>query len=237
MRGASAKLGVDAAQSRSKEHVMSKLLYVISSPRGAQSESRAIADEFLHAYRRSDPTVDVDVLDLWTEPLPIYGGAGVAAKMSVFAGQTPSGDASAAWDEVGRVFARFDAADEYLFTVPMWNHGVPWVLKHLIDTISQPGMVFGFDPQTGYTGLLSGKRAVVVYTGAVYYEGAPLAFGADFHRAYFNDWLRWAGIVDVEEVRFQPNLVTSDAEHGRATAKASARALGTNFARSRPLAA
>jgi FMN-dependent NADH-azoreductase len=62
----------------------------------------------------------------------------------------------------------------------MWNHSVPWVLKHLIDTISQPGMVFGFDPGTGYTGLLAGKRAVVVYTGAVYYEGAPLALAPTF---------------------------------------------------------
>lgn len=209
---------------------MSKLLYVISSPRGEQSESRAIADEFLDAYRRSDPTVKVDVLDLWTEPLPVYGGDGVAAKMAVFAGQTPSGDPAAAWAEVQRMFARFDAADEYLFAVPMWNHGVPWVLKHLIDTISQPGMVFGFDPATGYTGLLTGKRAVVVYTSAVYHDGAPLAFGADFHRAYFNDWLRWAGIDEVSEVRFQPNLVTRDAEARRAAAQASARALGNTFA-------
>ena len=216
---------------------MSKLLYVISSPRGAQSESRAIADEFLHAYRRSDPTVEVDVLDLWQESLPVYGGKGVAAKMAVFGGQTPSGSEAAAWAEVKRVFARFDAADEYLFTVPMWNHNVPWVLKHLIDTISQPGMVFGFHPRTGYTGLLTGKRAMVVYTGAVYYEGAPLAFGADFHRAYFNDWLRWAGIDDVSEVRFQPNLVTGDPEPGRAAAKASARALGAGFAKSGRLAA
>jgi FMN-dependent NADH-azoreductase len=216
---------------------MSKLLYVISSPRGEQSESRAIADEFLAAYGRADPSVEVDLLDLWTEPLPVYGGAGVEAKMAVFAGQLPSGDQAAAWAEVQRIFARFDTADEYLFTVPMWNHGVPWVLKHLIDTISQPGMVFGFDPSIGYTGLLSGKRAVVVYTSAVYHDGAPPEFGVDFHRAYFNDWLRWAGIDEVSEVRFQPNLVTSDAETGRAVAKASARALGNGFARSRRLAA
>jgi FMN-dependent NADH-azoreductase len=111
------------------------------------------------------------------------------------------------------------------------------VLKHLIDTISQPGMVFDFDPQTGYTGLLAGKRAVVVYTGAVYFEGAPLAFGADFHRAYFNDWLRWAGIDDVNEVRFQPNLVTNDADTGRTAAKSRARALGASFGQSTPLAA
>jgi FMN-dependent NADH-azoreductase len=216
---------------------MSKLLYVMSSPRGEQSESRAIADEFLGAYRQSDPSVEVDMLDLWTEPLPVYARDGVAAKMAVFAGQTPSGDQAAAWSEVQRIFARFDAADEYLFAVPMWNHGVPWVLKHLIDTISQPGMVFGFDPATGYTGLLTGKRAVVVYTSAVYHEGAPPAFGADFHRAYFNDWLRWAGIDDVSEVRFQPNLVTSDVEGGRAAAKATARALGHRFAAVSRLAA
>jgi FMN-dependent NADH-azoreductase len=218
------------------EHLMSKLLYVISSPRGEQSESRAIAEEFLGAYVQSDPRVAVDTLDLWNERLPVYGGPGVAAKMTVFAGQTPSGKEGEAWADVQRVFARFDAADEYLFTVPMWNHGVPWVLKHLIDTISQPGMVFGFDPQTGYAGLLAGKRAVVVYTGAVYYDGAPLAFGTDFHRAYFNDWLRWAGITDVSGLRFQPNLVTSDADAGRAAAKVRARALGTSLARS-PLAA
>ena len=216
---------------------MSKLLYVISSPRGEQSESRAIADEFLDAYRQSDPSVEVDVLDLWTEPLPVYARDGVAAKMAVFAGQAPSGAGAAAWAEVQRVFARFDAADEYLFTVPMWNHGVPWVLKHLIDTVSQPGMVFGFDPASGYTGLLAGKRAVAVYTSAVYHEAAPPAFGADFHRAYFNDWLRWAGVEDVSEVRFQPNLVTSDAEAGRVAAKASARALGIRFASSNRLAA
>lgn len=216
---------------------MSKLLYVISSPRGEQSESRAIAEEFLDAYRQSDPSVEVDVLDLWTDRLPVYGGDGVAAKMAVFAGLEPSGDQAAAWAEVKRIFARFDAADEYLFAVPMWNHGIPWVLKHLIDTISQPGMVFGFDPATGYAGLLAGKRAVVVYTSAVYYEGAPPEFGADFHRAYFNDWLRWAGIHPVSEVRFQPNLVTTDAETGRAAAKASARELGNHFAEFSRLAA
>jgi FMN-dependent NADH-azoreductase len=66
---------------------MSKLLYVISSPRGERSESRAIADEFLDAYQRSDSSLEVDVLDLWNEPLPVHGGNGVAAKMAVFAGQ------------------------------------------------------------------------------------------------------------------------------------------------------
>jgi FMN-dependent NADH-azoreductase len=211
-----------------KGNPMRQLLYVNSSPRGERSESRA--EEFLREYRMQEPGVPVDLLDLWSEPLPIFGGAGAAAKMTVFAGEAPRGEEGRAWDEVKRVFERFADADDYLFTVPMWNHNVPWVLKHLIDTISQPGILFGFDPEAGYSGLLHGKRAVVVYTSAVYYEGADHAFGADFHRAYFNDWLRWAGVDDIAEIRFQPNLVTDDAAAGRREALASARELGMRFA-------
>jgi FMN-dependent NADH-azoreductase len=135
------------------------------------------------------------------------------------------------------VFERFAAADEYLVTVPMWNHGVPWVLKHLIDTITQPGLVFGFDPATGYEGLLTGRRAMVVYTSAVYHEGAPPAFGVDFHRSYFHDWLRFAGIDDVAEVRFQPNLVTADADALRRAAHQRARDVAAEWSVRTALAA
>ncbi len=215
---------------------MTKLLYVVSSPRGEASESRAIAETFLAAHRESEPGVEVDVLDLWQEPLPVFAGRGVEAKMAVFGGQEPTGAAGDAWTEVRRVFERVDAADDYLFTVPMWNHNVPWVLKHLIDTISQPGLVFGFDPVHGYTGLLRNKRAVAVYTGAVWYPGAPRSFGTDFHSTYFRDWLNWAGVEDVEEIRFQPTF-GPDIDRDRAAAHARARELGAAFSRARAIAA
>jgi FMN-dependent NADH-azoreductase len=217
---------------------MGNLLHIISSPRGADSESNRLAEAFLADYLPAAAgSVVVDTLDLWSGALPVYGGRGVAAKMSVFAGREPEGEAGAAWDDVRAVAARFAAADEYLITVPMWNHGVPWVLKHLIDTITQPGLLFGFDPEAGYTGLLEHKRAVVVYTGAVYFEGAPAAFGADFHRSYFNDWLRFVGIDDVSEIRFQPNLVVADAESGRRDALRQARAIAAEWSARRALAA
>jgi len=122
-------------------------------PRGEDSESKAAADAFLSAYRERHVDLEVDVLNLWEDQLPVYGGRGVAAKMAVFGGGAPSDDDAKAWADVQRVFARFDAADSYLFAVPMWNAGVPWVLKHFIDTITQPGMTFGFDPEAGYTPL------------------------------------------------------------------------------------
>jgi FMN-dependent NADH-azoreductase len=104
----------------------------------------------------------------------------------------------------------------------MWNASVPYILKQFIDVVSQPGMVFGFDPDSGYTGLLTGRKAAVVYTSAVYGDGRGPAFGADFQAPFFDDWLRWAGITDVASISFRPNLATADAESGRRLAAAEA---------------
>ncbi|GLY97915.1 FMN-dependent NADH-azoreductase [Actinoplanes sp. NBRC 103695] len=199
---------------------MSKLLHVSASPRGPRSESLAIADTFLSAFRDTDPAVPVSTFDLWDGSLPAFGPDAVAAKMAVFAGEEPTGDG---WAAATDTFRRFDDADLYLFSVPMWNHGVPYILKQFIDVISQPGLVFGFDPAAGYTGLLTGKRAAVIYTSAVYGPSLPPSFGTDFQAPYFTGWLRWAGVTDISEIHFRPNLVTADAATARAAAHADAR--------------
>ena len=208
---------------------MTSLLHISASPRGAESESLAIARTFLDVLADSRPEVTIDTFDLWDGSLPEFGPAAAAAKMSVFAGQVPTGDQAAAWQAAERTFGRFAAADHYLFSVPMWNHGIPYVLKQFIDVVSQPGMVFGFDPEHGYTGLLTGRRAVVVYTSAVYGTGRPAAFGTDFQAPYLRNWLTWAGIADVTEIQFRPNLATADAEAGRQAAHAAAREAAKAF--------
>ena len=208
---------------------MPSLLHISASPRGAESESLAIARTFLDVLADSRPEVTVDTFDLWDGSLPEFGPAAAAAKMSVFAGQAPAGAQAIAWQAAERTFGRFAAADYYLFSVPMWNHGIPYVLKQFIDVVSQPGMVFSFDPEHGYTGLLTGRRAIVVYTSAVYGTGRPAAFGTDFQASYLRSWLNWAGIADVTEIQFRPNLATADAEAGRQAAHAAAREAAKAF--------
>ena len=90
-----------------------------------------------------------------------------------------------------------------LAAVPMWNGGIPWALKLFIDTVTQPGLAFSFDPETGYTGLLGGRRAVVVYTSQVFSPGVPEAFGTDFQSTYF-EMARFVGIDRIETLRLQP---------------------------------
>jgi FMN-dependent NADH-azoreductase len=208
---------------------MSRLLHVSASPRGPRSESLALAATFLDTYRESNPLDDVDTLDLWDGTLPDFGPAAAAAKMAVFAGEEPGGAAAEAWARATATFRRFDSYDRYLFSVPMWNAGIPYVLKQFIDVVSQPGMVFGFDPASGYTGLLTGKKAALVLTSAVYGPGRGPAFGSDFQGPYLRDWLSWAGISDVVEVHFRPDLATADAAAGRERAHEDARRVAAKF--------
>jgi len=207
----------------------SRLLHISASPRGGTSESLALAGTFLESFADVHPEIEIETFDLWDGSLPEFGPAAAAAKMAVFAGQQPEGEGERAWQQARATFDRFNAADRYLFSVPMWNAGVPYILKQFIDVVSQPGMVFGFDPNSGYTGLLQNKKAAVIYTSAVYGVGRPASFGSDFQQPYLRDWLRWSGIEDITEVAFRPNLATADAEVGRQIAHAEARDAGKTF--------
>jgi FMN-dependent NADH-azoreductase len=208
---------------------MTALLHISASPRDSASESLALADVFLEMYRDAHPEHSINRWDLWDGSLPDFGPAAAHAKMAVFGGQEFDDAQADAWKKVEAAFVRFNSADRYLFSVPMWNAGVPYILKQFIDVVSQPGWVFSFDPEAGYTGLLSGKKAAVVYTSAVYGAGRPPAFGTDHQAPFLEGWLRWAGVTDLSTIAFRPNLATADAETGRRTAHAEARELGKRF--------
>jgi FMN-dependent NADH-azoreductase len=208
---------------------MTTLLHISASPRGPKSESLALARLFLDTYAEQNPDVTVEEWDLWDGTLPEFGHAAAEGKMDTFAGLDLDGPSAAAWRQVTATFDRFAAADAYLFSVPMWNASVPYKLKQLIDVVSQPGLVFGFDPVDGYTGLLTGRRAAVLYTSAIYAPGRGPAFGSDFQASFFRDWLTWAGVSDVREVFFRPNIATDDVEGGRRTAREETACLAKEF--------
>ena len=205
------------------------LLHIASSPRGTDSESLRIATVFTDTYAESHPDAVVDHWDLWDAPLPDMA-LGAKAKMTVFGGGTPVDAEGRVWAQARAAFDRFAAADRVLFSVPMWNGGIPYVLKQFIDVVSQPGWIFGVDPATGYQHLLAdrGTRVAVVYTSAVWGPALGPEFGRDFQSTYFDDWLRWTGLTDVSEIRFHPTL-TGDRAAEDAAALARARDIAKTF--------
>jgi len=58
---------------------MTKLLHIIASPRGADSQSNTLASAYIEARRAADPGLAIDTIDLWRENLPEFDGDKAAA--------------------------------------------------------------------------------------------------------------------------------------------------------------
>lgn len=188
---------------------MATLLYIEASPRKQRSHSIKVADAFLDAYRSANPGDKVDTLDLWSTELPAFNGDMINAKYAVMHGAEPSSAEQTAWGEVEQICKRFTEADKYLFSVPMWNFGIPYVLKHYIDVITQPGFSWSFDPDAGYSGLVSGPVAAIYSSGGAYHEGSG-AEAFDQQKPYFEGWLGFIGLSDVSSVTVAPTLEAPD---------------------------
>jgi FMN-dependent NADH-azoreductase len=194
------------------DKAMTKLLHISASPRGEKSKSRALALAYIEKCLSADPLTEVDTLDLWKAPLPQFDGDWAAAKMTQFGEGEMTDALQANWTHLTQITNRFIAADHYVLNVPMWNSGIPYRLKQYIDIITQPGLLYGFAPETGYSGLLSGKTAAVIVSSAVWEQGVGPEFGEDFHSRYIEWWLNKIGVKDVRFIRFQPSMLTTDPE-------------------------
>ncbi|MGJ3647019.1 FMN-dependent NADH-azoreductase [Sphingomonas sp. GlSt437] len=205
---------------------MSKLLFVKSSPRGEASKTNQIAREFVTAWQGAHPTGTVEELDVFNAGLPEYAAEGAIAKMAHFGEGELAGDVAAAWERIKEIFNHFNSFDEYLFAIPMWNFGVPYKLKQYADILSQPGLMFGFDPAQGYIPLLKGKRATAIYSAGIWHEGASKAFGVDYASTHWTDFLNFAGIEDVTTIWYEKYKMLSEIDAAAAldACKAEARA-------------
>ena len=167
----------------------------------------------------------VDTLDVWTTELPPFDGAALEAKYAGLGGQMLTPEQQSAWDGIRSLAGRFHQADVIVFSVPMWNFGIPYRLKHLIDAVSQKDVLFTFD-ERGLLGLLGGRKAVVVAArGVSLSEGFP-AEEYDFQVAYMAAWCRMVGITEVSRIEVEKTLYGPEADvASRTEVRAAAEAL------------
>ncbi|MBF8258907.1 MAG: azoR, partial [Actinobacteria bacterium] len=112
----------------------------------------------------------------------------------------------AAWKAVEGVIERFKGADKYLFSLPMWNFGIPYKLKHYIDVIVQPTYTFSFSPKEGYKGLITGKKAAVVYARGGAYPAGSGGEAFDLQKRYMEQFLGFIGFTDITPIVVEPTL-------------------------------
>ena len=193
------------------------VLHIISSPRGERSLSLRLAHAFLDELADRQP-VAVDDLDVWTTDLLPFDGPALNAKYADLTGVEMTDEQQSVWRQIGELGARFHAADVILFSVPMWNFGIPYRLKHLIDMVSQRGVLFSFD-ENGMRGLLTDKKVVVFATRGVALGPDYPETDFDHQVAYLRTWARMVGIRDVEIVLSEATL--GDADEAEANQAAS----------------
>jgi FMN-dependent NADH-azoreductase len=198
------------------------LLHIEGSPRKSRSASIDVARSFLAAWQAEHPDGTVDTIDVWTESLPAFDGPALDAKYAKLSGQPLTGEQEAVWQEITRLGARFHRADILLVSVPMWNFGIPYQLKHLIDAVSQKDVLFTFD-ERGLNGMLGGRKAVIVAARGVALDADFPPEDFDFQVAYLERWCRMIGITDIREILVERTLFGPEADAAaRTEAKAEA---------------
>lgn len=184
---------------------MGLLLHIQASPR-ERSHSRAVAEAFLEVYKKKNPRDSVSTIDLFNTELPPFDGLVVQAKYNILHGQAHSPQELAAWKKVEGLIEDFKSADKYLWSLPMWNFGIPYRLKHYLDILVQPGYTFSYSPEKGYQGLVTGRPALLVCARGGSYGSETQAGGMDFQRPYMELILGFMGFKDIRAILVEPTL-------------------------------
>lgn len=185
---------------------MPTVLDVFAAPRNARSRTLKLRDAFLAAYRAKHPDFVHIPLDLSAHhaELPAFDEWDIQAKFEMAYGEGKLDEQAAKrWDRLVELTDQLHASDLLLVSAPMWNFGIPWMLKRWIDCVVQGRLTFEY-VNGQLTGLLQGKRAVVFSTrDGAYGPGTPMAH-LDHNAPYLKSVLGLIGYAPVDVIIAEP---------------------------------
>lgn len=188
-----------------------KLLHIKASPRDERSHSLRAAKGFLASLRKRCSSIEVTELDVWQADLPSFDGALLDAKYARLARREFTEEQANAWGKVESLVRELDDAEIVLISTPMWNLSIPYRLKHYIDLVTQPGVSFIFDPQTGYTPLLGSRPVFAILASSGDFADGPSWGRPDLASSYLRQALKFIGLVDAEIVLLGPTIGSGEA--------------------------
>ncbi len=172
---------------------MQKLLQLKTSLFADQGQSSQLSDAFVAAWQAGRPGAEVTVRDFAVDAVPHLDGAGFQAFLTKPEERSAGQHAKVAYSDA--LIAELQAADVLVIGLPMYNLGVPSMLKAWIDHVARAGVTFRYTA-SGPQGLLSGKKAYVFATRGGRYAGTAFDTQTDFVR----NFLGFIGIAEVEFV-------------------------------------
>ena len=182
------------------------ILRIDSSPRGAQSVSRDLADRVIQRLN-SEVVVTRDV----TGGLPVLSEDWIGANFTPADARTAEQRLQLALSD--SLVAELESADTVVISLPVWNFGIPSALKAWVDLVARVGLTFHYT-ENGPVGLLNGKRAIL----AVASGGTKVGSEIDFATTYMRHVLGFIGITDVEIIAADAMAVDADTALANAAA-------------------
>ena len=177
---------------------MSTLLHIEVSPWAENSLSRTVSAEYVASWNAANADGTVITRDLNTTPVPHLDVEALSAGYVAEADR--SEPMAAKWGARMYLIEEISGADEILISTPLWNYGVPSVLKAYIDSIVIPGV---FDEGTA---TLAGKKVTfVVAQGGSYAQGSPKA-GWDYASGFLRQFAAAMGATDIEVITIEFGL-------------------------------
>ena len=178
---------------------MKNILFVSSSPRGAESYSHQVAQKVVDGLTARHPEANVVERDVAKQPLPHIGEDFISG-MGATAG-TLTAEQAAALALSDTLVEELLAADVVVIAAPMYNFGLPSTLKAWIDHVVRAQRTFSYTAD-GVKGLLQGKQAILVMASGGVYSSGP-AKAMDFGESYLRATLGFIGITEVSVVRVE----------------------------------
>ncbi len=182
---------------------MAHLLHVDSSPRSGDgphpSRSRILAREFVEAWKQTHLNGRVTYRDIGRNPVPPIDENWIAAAYLPPERRSPTLQSAIRLSD--QLVDEFLAADLYVLGVPMYNFGIPSVLKAYIDQIVRIGRTFEFTPENSanpYQPLVLSKAMVILAArgGAGFGMGGPNA-ALNYQTPYLQTIFGFLGITDI----------------------------------------
>lgn len=180
---------------------MKRLLHIQASPRGTRSRSDAIGLHFLERLQAREQDLHVATLNVFEADLPAFDRIVIEGRYGLLVGEPVPPEQREAWEALRMIVDHFLSFDTWLFTVPMWNFGLPYRLKHYVDLVTHPGLTFRNDAAGNVEGLAAGRTAIIVAASAMPFGTSPDIDGLDFQLSYLRTWLGFIGVTDVHAVR------------------------------------
>jgi FMN-dependent NADH-azoreductase len=176
---------------------VNQILIVESSPRGDESASRKLARKVRERLEAQYPEAKIVVRDLAKNKLPHLDQTTVKAISTKDPVEAESLKGALRLSD--QLTEELLASDILVIASPMWNFGIPSLLKAWIDHIVRAGKTFNY-AGAGVEGLAKGKKAILVLaSGGVFSEGSWKPW--DTVEPYLRQILGFIGIDDVQTVR------------------------------------